>query len=191
MQKWIDLLQNITLTEKASKLVIISQLQLFNFEAETGIILPAEYKNFCQIFGSGMFGDLVSIHYLSSSLVQASTKAIEIVKQQIKKYPSKNKLQDKKLINWLNSLLIFASDDRGNIAAWDLKSFDELKNTYDIYWIQIDDFNDKMYKITSNFFDFINNFCLGRKSFDFLPEYMRLEPCDSFTSYKAEPFSSW
>ncbi len=186
MQKWIDLLQNITLTEKASKLVIISQLQLFNFEAETGIILPAEYKNFCQIFGSGMFGDLVSIHYLSSSLVQASTKAIEIVKQQIKKYPSKNKLQDKKLINWLNSLLIFASDDRGNIAAWDLKSFDELKNNYDIYWIQIDDFNDEIYKITSDFFDFINDFCLGRKSFDCLPKYMRLEPCNSFTPYKCE-----
>ncbi|MGL6341956.1 MAG: SMI1/KNR4 family protein [Waterburya sp.] len=188
MQKWLNLLQSITLTNAFSERVIISQSQLSNFEAETGIILPAEYKNYYQVFGSGMFGELVTIHYLSPSLVEVSKNLIALVKQQIKKYPSKDKSSERKLVSWLNHILIFASDERGNVAAWDLTSFNESNSSYDIYWIQIDDFDDEIYKIGSDFFDFINNFCLGKKINYLLSEYMRIKPCSSFTSYKAEPF---
>ena len=185
MQKWLYLLQNINLTEEVSEQVIVSQLQLSNFETKTGIILPSEYKNFCQVFGSGRFGDLVVIYYPSLYLIDNTKIIIDVIKQQINEHSSRDKLEDKKKINWLNHILVFGGDDRGNVAAWDLNSFDKLNKTYNIYWIQIDDFNDEIYKISSNFFDFINNFCLGKQSFDFLPEYMRIDPCNIFTSYKA------
>lgn len=189
MQKWLNLLENIDLTKKSSERVIVSELQLSNFESETGIILPTEYKNYCQVFGSGRFGDIVSIYYLSPSLIEVSKRLVNlIVKPQIKKYPSKDKLSDRKLFNWLDRILIFASDDRGNVAAWDLKAFNESNNSYDIYWIQIDRFDDEIYKLGSDFFDFVNDFCLGKKSFDFLPGNMRIKPCNNFESYKAEPF---
>jgi hypothetical protein len=187
MQKWLDLLEDITLENKYSERVLISQLELSNFESETGIILPSEYKNYCQVFGSGRFGDPIRIHYLRPSSVGLSKRLIDlVVKPQIKEYPSKDKLIDRKLLHWLDYILIFASDDRGNIAAWDLKSFNQTDNSYDIYWIQIEYFDDEIYKIGSDFYDFINDFCLGKKSFDFLPEDMRIEPCDNFVSYKVE-----
>ncbi|MFM2313367.1 MAG: hypothetical protein RLZZ04_2643 [Cyanobacteriota bacterium] len=48
--------------------------------------------------------------------------------------------------------------------------------------------SDEIYKITSDFYEFVNDFCLGKKTFDFLPEYMRVEPCDSFTSYEVRSY---
>ncbi|MGL6338337.1 MAG: hypothetical protein ACRC80_04265, partial [Waterburya sp.] len=72
--------------------------------------------------------------------------------------------------------------------VWDLTSFNKLNSSYDIYWIQIDNFDDEIFKIGSDFFDFINNFCLGKKMNDLLPEYMQIDFCSSFTSYKEEPF---
>lgn len=188
MQKWLNLIQDINILQASSKQLTVGQSEISNFEAKTGIILPDEYKNYYQVFGSGRFGDSVSIHYVSPYLVEVSKKFVELIKQEIKDYPSKNELRDRELINWLNSILIFGSDDRGNIAAWDLSSFDRSKNAYDIYWIRQEHFEDEIYKISSDFFEFVNDFCLGKQSFNFLPEYMRIEPCDSFTSYKAEPF---
>ncbi|MGL4361998.1 MAG: SMI1/KNR4 family protein [Waterburya sp.] len=188
MKKWQNLMQKIILTETSSKRVLINELQLHRFETVTGVVLPTEYKKYYQVFGSGMFGDLVSIHYLNSSLVTTSKKIVDIIKQQIEEYSSKNDSHDKKLLNWLDSILIFASDDRGNVAAWDLSSFDKLNVTYNIYWIHIEDFDDEIYKISSDFYEFVNDFCLGKKKFDFLPEYMRIKFCNNFTSYKAKPF---
>ena len=185
MQKWLNLLQNINLTGEASRKAIVSQLQLSNFETETGIILPSEYKEFCQLFGSGRFGDLVVIYYPSVYLIENTKVTIDVIKRQMKRDTSRDNLEDRKKINWLNNLLVFGGDDRGNVAVWDLNSFDELNKTYNIYWIQIDDFHDEIYKISSNFFDFINNFCLGKKTFNFLPKYMRTLPCKNFASYKA------
>lgn len=36
--------------------------ELLAFESETNIILPDEYKSFCQIFGSGSFGNYIDIY---------------------------------------------------------------------------------------------------------------------------------
>ncbi|MEM7762235.1 MAG: hypothetical protein AAF298_29580 [Cyanobacteria bacterium P01_A01_bin.40] len=47
--------------------------------------------------------------------------------------------------------MVFNSDDRDNIATWDLESFERAKITYNIYWIQIEPFEDEIYKITSIF----------------------------------------
>ena len=172
MQKWYELLQKIIINDKFSKQNIFSSSQLADFEAITDIMLPQEYKYFCQIFGSGRFGDIVTIYTPSLSRFDRSKQLIDIVKQQIKEYPSKEKIKDEKLSNWLDSTLLIGDDDRGNIAVYDLASFDNSKKTYDIYWIQIDDFNDEIFKISSDFFDFVNDFCLGNKQYDFLPEYI-------------------
>lgn len=187
MQEWNRLFQELNFTQPIYRREIVSKKELIEFEISTDIVLPSAYKNFCQVFGSGRFGNLIDIYYPNLCLINRTKIVFDVVKQQLKEYPSKDKLQDEKVINWFSNILIFGSDDRGNVAAWDLKSFDELNKTYDIYCIQVDDFNDEIYKIGSNFFDFVNNFCLGQQIFSFLPEYMIIEPCNSFTPYKAKP----
>jgi len=63
-----------------------------------------------------------------------------------------------------------------------LRSYKKPDDSYDIYWLHYDDFDGEVYQVGRDFFDFIHDFCLGRKSYSFLPESMQPEPCESLWS---------
>lgn len=184
MQKWKTLFQQLEVIETSDGQAISSEEELFTFEMETGIILPSEYKDFCQVFGSGRFGDLVKIFCPSRDLLFESIESIKYLKEQVEKYPSKNRQWDRQIQTLLNSALMFGGDDRVNIALWDLRTYEESDKSYDIYWVKYDDFEDEIYRVGRIFFDFVHDFCLGRKSYKRLPKSMRPEPCNTFTRIK-------
>jgi len=56
-----------------------------------------------------------------------------------------------------------------------------------IYWAKIDEFDDNLYKVGRDFFDFVRDFCLGMKAFELLPEELWPQTRDirlQFTSWK-------
>ncbi|MGL5804964.1 MAG: hypothetical protein ACRC2R_22810 [Xenococcaceae cyanobacterium] len=62
-QKWQELITQVNVIEiDPKKRVYYDEdhlnldAELLNFEIQTGIILPIEYKEFLQVFGSGYFG---------------------------------------------------------------------------------------------------------------------------------------
>jgi hypothetical protein len=64
IEEWQELLEQVEVRGDVFELT--SEADLLEFESLTGVILPSKYKEFCQVFGSGEFGnDLLSIHVVS------------------------------------------------------------------------------------------------------------------------------
>jgi hypothetical protein len=61
LEKWQFLLNQLEIIQTPYGEEFWSLEQLNQFEAENNIIFPTGYKEFCQIFGTGVFGDSVSI----------------------------------------------------------------------------------------------------------------------------------
>ena len=144
--------------------------ELNTFEDETGIILPVGYKEYCQVFGSGGFGDFVGIYCPNlnfSNVLLASIKN-EILDFHDSQY---EKMMDKEsLINLLDNGLVFAGESCGISIFWDLRSYGELDKSYDIYWISGDCFSGDIYNIGRDFYEFVTEFCLGEQSYKILPK---------------------
>jgi hypothetical protein len=58
MDKWYELLKN---TEVVGTLNVISLSNIQRIEAENNISLPEEYKEYCQVFGTGIFGNDIRV----------------------------------------------------------------------------------------------------------------------------------
>ena len=62
VDKWQTLLKQLEILESSEGVEIWSQQKLQAFEAETGILLPIGYQEFCQVLGTGMFGNYIRIY---------------------------------------------------------------------------------------------------------------------------------
>ena len=62
LEKWQSLLNQLKIRQSPYGSEFWSLEELNKFEDETGIIFPVGYKEYCQIFGSGGFGDFVGIY---------------------------------------------------------------------------------------------------------------------------------
>ena len=89
MQKWQKLL-NILEVIRSPQPEVLTEAELRRMQTEMRLILPTDYKDFCQVFGSGIFGDFMAILCPSSYLSSRSNVAIKSIKEQIREYPSKN-----------------------------------------------------------------------------------------------------
>lgn len=170
-QKWQNLLAQLEIIENQGW-GIWSEERLLAFEAKTGIILPAGYKEFCQIFGSGMLGYDMRISYpnlLESDLTAASLKdSLDSVAQNV---PNLAEIQ-----KTLDSAFFFADNSNAHLVFWDLRTYSESDRSYDIYITYLDCFEGEFYQIGRDFFEFVRDFCLGMKSYEVLPEWMRPYP---------------
>ena len=59
MKKWYELLKDANV-KKTQYLISVDDLQ--TFEIDNNVSLPEEYKEFCQVFGSGVFGNEIIIY---------------------------------------------------------------------------------------------------------------------------------
>lgn len=174
--------QQLVMIKSPSPAPLLTEEELQIFESKTGLILPEDYKTFCQRFGSVFFDNCITIYRPSEKLLAYSKKSINHLKSVIKEYPSKDAQTDIELQSLLNSAFVFLDNDGTNLAFWDLRTYKQSDKSYDIYWIKCDDFDDEVYKVGRSFSEFILNFCLGRNFYSFLPESMQPMPCHSFTS---------
>jgi len=58
MEKWYELLKSI---QFEGVLNVMSLEDLQEFETDNNMSFPKEYKEFCQVFGSGIFGNEIRI----------------------------------------------------------------------------------------------------------------------------------
>jgi hypothetical protein len=74
--EWQKLLEQVEVRGDIFELT--SEEELLEFEARTGIVLPCNYKEFCQVFGFGEFGnDLLNIHVISHGNLLSMAQVME------------------------------------------------------------------------------------------------------------------
>ena len=169
METWLNLLAQIEIIELPSGSDIWTQEELSQFEKETDIILPQNYKEYCQVFGSGQFGDYMTIYapypYLSSM-------SLENIKEEIVEFPEPQhgkKMNVESLNELLNSAFVFGTNSICDIAFWDLRTYSDSDRNYDIYFANSDYFGGDIYLLGRDFYEFVRDFCLGLKSYEVLP----------------------
>ena len=149
-EKWIKLLNQLEVFGHKKRVISDEEFQVY--EQKNQIILPTEYKAFCQVFGTGSLGDCsMTIYHINDD--------------------GFNLIQD------LSShILCFARINQyRHRLFWDLETYSNLDQSCDIY-IEEENHtyvNCTTYKIGRNFYDFVRDFCLGMQSYEILPDSMR------------------
>ena len=170
IEQWQSLLNEIEIIQTPYGSEFWSLDQLNQFEKENNMVFPIGYKEFCQVFGTGCFGDFIGIFCPN---IEFSNLCLETVKNDLIKYPDpehERMMSRKSLINLLNSGFVFGREPSSISIFWDLNSYNDSDKSCDIYWINSEDFFGDIYKIGRDFYEFVTKFCLRKQSYEFLPK---------------------
>jgi hypothetical protein len=162
--KWQDLFATIEIIQNFDDgIEIPDEREIEIFEEQTRIVLPIDYKYFCGIFGTGRFTSDLMIYCLPSS--KSSDIVLTAIKNEIDMFPhGQNRFMEVDDIkNLLDSALMFGDTSCADIFFWDLKTYNALDCSYDIYWADGDVFDGYIRKIGRDFFEFVRDFCIGDK----------------------------
>lgn len=194
--EWRELLKQVEV--RGDIFEFTSEVDLLEFEGRTGIFLPSKYKEFCQIFGSGEFGnDLLNIHVVShDNLLSMIEWTSELrVNLELDIYLDDLTMAKLEVIrNHLKSALIFGGNGKSQFCFWDLTTYDKLDDSYDIYLASWGSYD--CCQVGRDFFTFVKDFCLGMKPYEYLPEGLLPDDTSIFfrirfsPEYEATP-SSW
>ena len=175
---WQDLLSQLEVyVEEDSRGCSVDELN--EFESKTDLILPEDYKTFCQVFGSGEFGSGMSIACLDRNNARNNVITLEMLKDALEdgfdseldyRVARGESLDTESLRELLNSALVFGGDGSTDVVMWDLRTYSIEDKSYDIYMSRIEGFPGAC-KIGRSFYEFVETFCLGIGSFDHLPDW--------------------
>ncbi|MEG3936472.1 MULTISPECIES: WD40 domain-containing protein [unclassified Microcoleus] len=191
-QKWQALLNYLEFIEDPYCGEVWDEQQIINFELQNNVVLPADYKDFCQVFGGGMFGDYMQLWCPSKEL----QLGINVLKIEIDNYVYNNpdnSLDLESLNKLLSYAFVFGDNSCAEILFWNLESYSNLDNSCDIYLVRLDSFEGNLYQVGRNFFEFVCDFCLGTKAYEVLPEWMHPYPQElhyTFTQYRQKKSNS-
>lgn len=165
LEKWKTLLaQTKVIYEFQDHLSVRSVEQLLEFENQAEFLLPSEYKEFCQVFGSGIFTkyrfniDCPSLEGLGKEQI-SNLDTIGAIKGS---YPYSLDVH-----NLLDSAYIFGVGDGYIFFLFDLRTYSELDQSYKIYVLD-DEREHTVHYLGRSFFEFIRDMCLGdRTSLEF------------------------
>lgn len=170
MQQWQNFLSQLQLINSGCEITDLADL--LRFEIHHNIILPQEYKEYCQVFGTGRLGYGMHIYTLTPYLVKHSEETLATLIEDLELFPSNDVVRDQSLKNLLQAGFVFADDSGAHVALWDLRTYRNEDKSYDIYWVDIDLVSDAD-RIGRSFFEFVSDFCLGKSPYEFLPEAKR------------------
>jgi hypothetical protein len=193
IERWETMLASLNAAKKSS--VICSEAEIKRVEKELGFEFPIGYKEYCRVFGSGSLGQgdapdffrvycpccppsSVDIRQTGHNLIglKLDVKASEPIED-----PDKAEL----LYRLLENGYAFADSDSADKFMWDLTTYSEEDQSYDIYWIP-DEEAEAITFVGRDFFEFIDKFCLGAKwKMMFPEEYFTDSPVTQGRFFKA------
>jgi hypothetical protein len=170
IQQWQALLTQINVIESRKKAHYEISLEedLLAFESEVGFPLPTEYKEFLQVFGPGSFGggfldvyypDLEfsreALGYLLDAGKEGFMKdALSWVAGEV--YVTSEEAEEARKL--LNSAFVFGRSSRQETLFWDLRTYSETDQSYDIYIARLDRIP---VRICRSFYEFVHDICFG------------------------------
>jgi len=149
---------------------IFSLEELESFEREKNIILPDSYKDFCQVFGTGCFGEeFITIQCPSNYWINHVNPAkIDSMLTSIQSSPNNDIRGQREILELLGSAFIFGGQDYFSVF-WDIRTFNKADHSYDIYWALDEPYEGEIYKVGRHFLSFIQDSCLGNGLSEYLP----------------------
>lgn len=172
LETWIGLKSR--LKEETNRYLpheVCTEKELLDFETKTGIILPPDYKECCQVFGSVAFGEYLEIRCPNLAYSQFWIEALKSSIDSAVRFREIDIRDVSKIENILDSAFAFGGSDTLLVLFWDLRTYSETDKNYDIYLARGEDF-DGVYLVGRDFTQFVLDFCLGTKSHEILPELM-------------------
>ena len=147
-KKWRVLLNQLEIFQLHSEKSFWEKEDIKKFEHDENIILPAEYKIFCQVFGTGILGEDISIF-------RPDYYYYKLIRKDFDQY-----------------VLLFGRIEDECLLFWDLRTYSDLDRSYDIFIISEYGFPpyNIPHRVGRNFYFFIRDFCLGMKIPIPLPE---------------------
>ncbi len=152
----------------------MSLAELQQAESKLGYRLPADYKYFCQEIGTGRASGFFDLHCMTDNNIQDNVEVTADMIDRIErglidragdKDPFWSDRQDAEYIKLLQSALIFASFNSDRVMFWDLRTYDTVDDSYDIYWYDIYAPDcEKPILIGRDFTEFLIKFCYGQAS---------------------------
>jgi hypothetical protein len=175
IERWQSLLEEIDVRREIEQDTRTSN-ELHLFEIQKSIILPNDYKSFCQVFGSGVFGSYLTIFCPEIDQVEIDYLKVELRDSEVEGSELSYRIKDGESENIdvvervLDRAFIFGSTSGGELLVWDLESLELEDIEYSIYMTRVEDFPG-IYRVGRNFFEFILLFGLGIGSYEHLPEW--------------------
>jgi hypothetical protein len=171
-EKWKKLIQKLEVLVGEGQETLDAET-LSAAEAEYKIIFPSDYKEFCQVLGSGELSDIARVYCPTKFFIKASERDIHEAIRHIERF-GENLKRDQRYIEQLRSAFVFGESATGEyLIFWDLRTYQESDGSYDIYWANsVDPGSVDSVMLGRDFFNFIQNFCYGTEAFDLVPEYV-------------------
>ncbi len=158
LEKWRALLTQTRIIYRFNNYLFHrSSEQLLEFEEQAGFPLPSEYKEYCQVFGPGLFTkNWFKINCSDAEDVGrepfSNPDTIAAIKGSWPYSEDVHKL--------LDSAYIFGIGDGYIFFLFDLRTYSESDQSYDIY-IMDDEREHTVHYFGRSFFEFIRDICLG------------------------------
>ncbi|WP_103668610.1 SMI1/KNR4 family protein [Pseudanabaena sp. BC1403] len=166
MEKWYELLKSI---QFEGVLNVMSLEDLQEFEKDNNMSFPKEYKEFCQVFGSGFFGNEIRIDCppeieRSPILRSEIFEYLENLKK-LSDFPVDKAVQITKL---LKNALFFGSTGNSEVFLWNLATENCTDSNYDIYMTNLECFEcegGEIEIVGRSFYTFIKDIALKNLPF--------------------------
>jgi hypothetical protein len=168
IKRWEALLATLTVAKKSD--LICSEADIDEVEKELGFKFPSGYKEYSRVFGSGSLGQSDAPTFFrvycpckpqsSVDIRQTGHNLIGLKLDLDVSEPIEDTDKAKALYRLLESGYAFADSDRADRFIWDLTTYREEDQSYDIYWVPDENVED-ISLIGRDFYEFIEKFCLG------------------------------
>lgn len=184
-QQWDSLIERLTIDNRWIKTALPKHF--IALEQKLNIKFPEDYQYFCQFLGSGSPDNYLRLYCLDEDRIlwgrETAEYMIERINYGIEQTVSMTVLKmeeegydrdgrdDNSYIELMKSSLIFGDCNGESVMFWDLRTYNSIDDSYDIYWYSLDlPDADIPVKIGRDFTDFICDFLYGQMPCQLIPE---------------------
>lgn len=174
--KWQQLVENLEIVEDETGSQLLTSEQLESIEIARNITFPIDYKEYCQLLGTGLLADGIRIFCPVEGYILSESETLRQTIARIRKFAKEYSLpvdpsRDQRVVNLLENAFPFGDMySSTKLIVWDLRTYSASDGSYDIYYVDCDfpELEDPLL-IGRDFFEFIQNFCYGERANELLP----------------------
>lgn len=163
MNKWVELLSRTEVRfEKEGSFNTATFAELEEYERRIGTTFPLGYKEYCSVFGEGMFGDSwITVYCPDLSHLEPQMRSNRDI---LDSWSTDEEFAE--ISSKIDSGYLFGIAQQA-LFFFDMETYREEDESCDIYGINI---NVNICNFGRNFYEFIAEYCLGNKALEDFPD---------------------